>query len=136
MEGLEDVIDYIDIILLNSVHDAEKLLGLASPDKIIKFFWDRGVSMVAVKMGAQGSTVGYNGEINHIPSCVSKLIDTTGAGDAYNGAILHGIASGYTLFESAKLACVVAALQIQTLGAIKSVPYRDQVYADFKRGDM
>ena len=135
-EALKEIIDYIDIIMLNSVNDGEKLFGLSSPDKIMKFFWDQGISIVVVKMGANGCSVGYNGEIIHIPACVYKLVDTTGAGDAYNGGFLHGIAEGYTPFEAARLAGVVAGFQIQGLGAIKSIPYRDQVYAEFKNKDI
>ena len=135
-EALEEIIDCIDIIFLNSRHDAEKLYGISSADKIIKFFWDKGISTVAVKMGQEGSSIGYNGEISHIPACSTNMVDTTGAGDAYNGAFLHGTAAGYTPFESAKLACIASGIQIQGLGAIRSIPYKDQVYSEFKRGDM
>ncbi|MFH0702486.1 MAG: sugar kinase [bacterium] len=134
-EAMDEIIDYVNIILLNIQGDAEKLIGLSSPDKIIKYFWDKGVSMVAVKMGKNGSAIGYNGEINHIPAYIANVVDTVGAGDAYNGGFLHGITTGYTPFESAKLASVVAGKQIQGLGAIKSIPYKDQVYTEFKRGD-
>ncbi|OGH96876.1 MAG: hypothetical protein A2287_09520 [Candidatus Melainabacteria bacterium RIFOXYA12_FULL_32_12] len=135
-EALEEIIDYVDIIFLNTSHDAEKLIGISSPDKIIKYFWDRGINTVVTKMGKDGSTIGYNGEMNHVPSCVTSVVDTTSAGDAYNGAFLHGITVGYTPFEAAKLACIDSGMQVQGLGAIKSIPYKDQVYAEFKRGDM
>ena len=134
-EALEEIIEYVDIILLNATHDAEKLYGISSPDKIIKSFWDKGVPIVGVKMGAQGSAIGYNGEINYIPACVSNVYDTTGAGDAYNGGFLHGIAEGYTPFEASKLASIVAGFQIQGLGMVKPIPYKDKVYAEFKHGD-
>lgn len=128
-EALEEIIDYIDIIFLNAYHDAEKLYDISSPDKIIKFFWDRGINTVAVKMGAEGSTIGYNGEINHISACTTNVVDTTGAGDAYNGAFLHGITQGLTPFESARLACIVSGMQVQGIGSVKPIPYRDQVYS-------
>ena len=131
-ESLEEIIEYIDIILLNSGHDAEKLYGISSPDLIIKYFWDRGVQTVAVKMGKEGSAIGYNGEISYLPTNETTVVDTTGAGDAYNGGFLHGIVQGYTPFESAKLAYIVSGFQIQGLGAIKPIPYKDQVYAEFK----
>ncbi len=133
-EAFEEVVDNVDILLLNSKHDGEKLFQQNSPDKLIKTYWDMGVSIVAVKMGDQGSVIGYKGEISHIPSCIGDIVDTTGAGDAYNGGFLHGISAGYTPFEAAKLACIVAAKQIRGLGAIKSVPYKDDVYSEFKRG--
>ena len=130
-EAVDEVIEYVDIIMLNAIHDAEKIYGISSPDKIIKLFWDRGVPMVAVKMGKYGSAIGYNGEINYIPACVYDVYDTTGAGDAYNGGFLHGIAEGYTPLEAAKLASVVACLQIQGLGMVRPIPYKEQVYAEF-----
>jgi len=135
-EALEEIIDYVDIILLNYRHDAERIYGISSPDKIIKQFWDMGVTTVAVKTGQEGCSVGYNGEINHLPSCISDMVDTTGAGDTFNGAFLHGTVAGYTPFEAAKLASITACMQIQGLGAIKSIPQKDQVYSEFKRGDM
>ncbi len=134
-EAMEEVIEYVDIIILSNVHDAEKLLDISSPDKIIKCFWDRGVSMVAVKMGQAGCVIGYNGEISSIPRRDVVMVDPTGAGDTFNGGFLHGISKGYTPFEAAKLASIVASEQTKGLGAIKSIPYKDQVFAEFKRGE-
>jgi 2-dehydro-3-deoxygluconokinase len=135
-EAFEEVIEYADLIMLNANHDAEKLLGISSPDKIIKYLWDRGIPRIVVKMGKDGSAVGYNGEINYIPSCTSKIVDTTGSGDAFNGGFLHGIAAGYTEFESAKLASIVACYQIQGIGAIKSLPFKDQVFSEYRHGEI
>lgn len=132
-EAMEEIIDCVDIIMLNSTHDAEWLIDQTSSDKIIKYFWDKGVATVAVKMGKNGCAVGYNGEINIIPSKDAEVVDSTGAGDAFNGGFLHGIACGYTPFESARLATIVASEQIKGLGAVKSLPYRDQVYTEFGR---
>lgn len=134
-QAMEEIIEYIDIIFLSIKHDSEKLFGINSPEQIIKYFWDRGVSTVTVKMGRKGSTIGYNGEIQHIPAHDIEVVDATGAGDAYNGGFLHGIAAGLTPFESARLASVVAGIQVQGIGAINSTPYKDEVYAEFKKGE-
>lgn len=132
-EAMEEIIDCVDIIMLNNIHDADWLIEQTSPDKIIKYFWDKGISTVVVKMGKKGCVVGYNGEISTIPSKGEEAVDSTGAGDAFNGGFLHGIACGYTPFESARLATIVASEQIKKLGAVKSLPYRDQVYSEFGR---
>lgn len=134
-EAMEEIIDYVDILMLSNIHDAEKLIDISSPDKIIKYFWDRGISMVAVKMGQSGCAIGYNGEINTIPHRDVVVVDPTGAGDTFNGGFLYGISKGYTPFESAKLATIVASEQTKGLGAIKSIPYKDQVFAEFKGKD-
>ena len=130
-EAMEEIIDCVDIIMLNNIHDAEWLIDQTSPDKIIKYFWDKGVSTVAVKMGKNWCVIGYNGEINTIPGRNAEVVDSTGAGDAFNGGFLHGIACGYTPFESARLATIVASEQIKGIGAVKSLPYRDKAYAEF-----
>lgn len=131
-EALEEVIEYIDIIILSNVHDAEKLIGMSSPDKIIKYFWDRGVQMVAVKMGESGCAVGYKGEINIIPRREVEVVDSTGAGDTFNGGFLYGIAKGYTPFEAGKLAVIVASEQARGLGAIRSIPCKERIFEEFK----
>ncbi len=131
-EALEEVIEYVDIIMLSNIHDAEVMFDISSYDKIIKYFWDRGVTTVVVKMGESGSAIGYKGEIQLIPAREVDIVDTTGAGDAFNGGFLHGIVNGCTPFEAAKLATIIASEQVKSLGAIKSIPYKDQVYAEFK----
>jgi 2-dehydro-3-deoxygluconokinase len=126
-ESLNEIIEYTDIIFLSEKLDGEKLLGISSPDKLIKHFWDLGVQIVVVKNSDYGSTIGYNGEIRHIPAYNHTTVDVTGAGDAYNGGFLHGLVSGYTAFESGTIAAIVAGLQVQGLGAIRSIPYRKEV---------
>jgi 2-dehydro-3-deoxygluconokinase len=135
-EALEEVVEMVDIMILSVAHDAQKILGISSPDKIIKYFWDRGTTIIMVKMGHAGSVVGYNGEISLISPRKVETLDTTGTGDAFNGGFLHGITKGYTPFESAKLATIVASEQSKGIGAIKSVPAKDKVYAEFKKGDF
>lgn len=130
--AFEEVVEYVDILLLNSEHDAEPLIGTNSPDKTIKYYWDRGISHVIVKSGGKGTYVGYNGDISFVPAISTTLVDATCAGDAFNGAYLHGIVSGYSPVESAKLGTIVAAYQVQGIGAIKSLPTRDYVYNQFK----
>jgi 2-dehydro-3-deoxygluconokinase len=131
--AMEEILDCVDIIILNNVHDAEWLIEQSSPERIIKYFWDKGVSTVVVKLGRKGCVVGYNGEITTIPGKETEPLDSTGAGDAFDGGFLHGIACGYTPFESAKLAIIVASEQVKGLGAVKSLPYKDTVYAEFNR---
>ncbi len=134
-EAIEEVIEYVDILMLNIKHDAEKLFGISSYEQVIKTFWDKGVSTVVVKLGKEGTAIGHNGEINLVPSCAVKIIDTTGSGDAFNGGFLHGIVSGLNPFESVQLAQKVVSYQIQSIGAINSIPYKKQVYSESKSGD-
>lgn len=131
--ALEVIIDHIDILILSSEHDAVKLIDINSADKIIKYFWDRGVPTVAVKQGETGCSIGHNGEITFIPARKVDIFDSTGAGDTFNGAFLYGIAKGYTPFEAARIATIAASEQAKSWGAIKSIPYKEQVFAEYKK---
>ena len=57
------------------------------------------------------------------------MVDATGAGDAFDGAFLHGLVSGLSPEEAARLAVVCAGLSLRSRGAIGGLPYREEAYA-------
>ena len=117
---------------MNLQYDAQKLFELESPEKIIKHFWDKGVSTVVVKSIKDGGYhVGYAGDINFIGFWSTEIVDSTGSGDAFNGAFIHAMSSGMSGVESTRLASIVAGMQCRGIGAIKSIPYKEQVYSAF-----
>lgn len=131
-EACEEVIEHVDIMMLNLENDAKKVYELNSAEMVIKNFWDRGVSTVLVRDNSGNTVIGYNGEIVNLPAEEVQLIDTTGSGDAFNGGFLHGIASGCTPFEAAKLASIIAYFQVKGIGAINSIPNKQEVYNELK----
>lgn len=134
-EAFEDIEENIDILFLNLKNDSEKLLEIYSIDMLMKYFWDKGISIVVVKSHTdKGYYTGYQGEVLFTEFWANEVVDTTSAGDAFNGGFLHGIASGLTPFESAHIAAIVAGLQSQKIGAIKSIPFKKEVYSLYKGG--
>ena len=133
-EAFEEVISNIDILFLSDRNDISKLFDINSIEKIIKHFWDLGVNTVIIKSSQnKGYYTGYAGDIVFCNFFVSDVVDTTCSGDAFNGGFLHAISSGFSPFESTKLASVVSGLQAQNIGAIKSIPFRDEVYAEYEK---
>lgn len=131
-DAFAEVEDYIDILLLSLEHDVVKLFDMDSPDKCIKYFWDKGINTVVVKSAKdKGYFVGFEGDITFVNFYSEEIVDSTGSGDAFNGAFLHGMNSGMTPFESAKLGSIDAGLQCKGVGAIKSTPYKEQVYSAY-----
>ena len=57
------------------------------------------------------------------------LWDTTGAGDAFDGAFLHGLVHSMTPLEAARLGVVTAGLKVRGRGAIASLPQKSEVEA-------
>ena len=131
-DAFSEIESYVDILFLSLEHDAIKLFELDSPDKCIKYFWDKGVKTIIVKSAKdKGYFVGFEGDITFVKFWTDEIVDSTGSGDAFNGAFLHGVNSGMTPFEAAKLASIDAGLQCHGLGSIKSAPHKDQVYSAY-----
>ena len=108
------------------------LYGLNSADLVIKTLWDKGISIVVVRELNGTLSIGYNGEIVVNQRLeVEQPLDTTGAGDVFNGAFLYGITNGYTPFEALRLANIMNYYQVQGIGAIKSIPDKEKVFNHF-----
>lgn len=133
-ECFDDVINDIDILFLSDKNDVAKLLDVSSIEKVIKHFWDLGVNTVVIKSGQnKGYYTGYAGDIVFCEFFASQTVDTTCSGDVFNGGFLHAISSGFSPFEATKLASVVSGLQAQKIGAIKSIPAKEEVYTEYEK---
>lgn len=127
------VASYIDILFMNTKQDSVNILEIDSHENIIKRLWDMGISTVILKSEEkQGYFTGYNGNINFTNFYTTECLDTTCSGDAFNGGFLYALTHGFTEFEAAKFASIVAGLQAKGIGAIKSIPYRDDVYSIYR----
>lgn len=133
-EAFDEVISDIDILFLSDRNDVAKLLEVDSCEKIIKYFWDMGVNTVVVKSSHdRGYYTGYAGDIVFCEFFSAETVDTTCSGDAFNGGFLHAITSGFTPFEATKIASIAAGLQSQKIGAIKSIPTKEEVYSEYEK---
>lgn len=128
-ECFEEIVDYTDIIFLSLKNDAAQLYDVSSMDKVVKYFWDKGIKIVVVKSHIDnGYYTGYKGDISFTEFYnTARAIDTTASGDVFNGGFLYALTKGYTPHDSAKFAAVVSGLQTQNYGAIQAIPYRDAV---------
>lgn len=123
----------VDAICLNET-ECEIVTGVFPGDEpAIERALDRlaawGVGMVALTLGAQGSRVFREGRmIDSRPPAV-RVVDTTGAGDTYIGALAMGRARGLSLDETVEWATCASALATTRLGAQQAVPAADEVAA-------
>jgi adenosine kinase len=77
----------------------------------------RRVDGLIVTLGAQGCEVWQNGEMTHVPPVQAvQVVDPTGCGDAWRGALLFGLEQGWSLTECAALGNRVGALKIASRG--------------------
>ena len=62
-----------------------------------------------------------------VPAYKVDAIDTTGAGDAFNGGLLAALSEGKELWDAVKFANALAALSVQRLGTTPAMPTREEV---------
>jgi ribokinase len=87
------------------------------------------VSTVVVTLGAQGALLVRDGDALHIPAPSVKVVDTTGAGDAFCGALAAGLARGISIEEAMLQAVHAGAISTTRLGAQPSLPTAAEVNA-------
>jgi sugar/nucleoside kinase (ribokinase family) len=128
-EHFEEIIDLSDIVFSSLKSDAQRLYDMDSPEKIIQYYWDRGVKIAVIKSHIDnGYYTGYRGKIDFTEFYnTQKAIDTTASGDVFNGGFLYAITNGYTPSDASKFASVVSGLQTQNYGAIQAIPYKTTV---------
>lgn len=95
------------------------------PEQIIAALREAGIASVVLTLGAQGSLVADADGLARIPAAPVTAVDTTGAGDAFIGALAMGLARGESLPAAARLASRVGAFAATGLGAQPSYPSSD-----------
>ena len=88
---------------------------------------------IVVTLGAQGAQLVSANQSLHIPSFAVDVVDTTGAGDAFNAALAVALAEGKAQAEALRFANAAAALAVTKPGAARSAPARAAVNALLSR---
>jgi ribokinase len=86
-----------------------------------------GVQSVVVTMGAMGSVIYDNGDVTVVPAQKVEAVDSTAAGDVFNGALAVFLSEGNSLTDAVRFASRAAAISVTRLGAQSSIPYRREV---------
>ena len=133
-EAMERTLPYVTYFMPSAPADTDVLFGTSVPEDVISEARSRGVEITAVKLGERGVVVGTSDSIIECPAYTpGRVVDTTGAGDAFNGAFLHGILSGMNVRDAATLGTVTAGLKVRGRGALTTMPTNDEVQDHFKR---
>jgi len=102
-------------------------------DGTVQFLHDAGVGTVIVTRGGDGADLhAPAAESFHQPAFPANPVDTTGAGDAFNGALAFAIAAGHDIREAVSIAAAAGALSTQKVGARDALPTPEEV-AELRR---
>lgn len=123
----EDVLLRADPLVLNE-HEARLVAGALgvpaeeSEEVLVRGLLARGVRSVVLTLGPRGALVGQDDDVTAVPAPRVRAVDTTGAGDAFVGALAHGLARGDGLVDAARTAARVGAYAVRSPGAQASYP--------------
>jgi len=87
----------------------------------------RGVQCVVLTMGSQGALVMDDSGATYIPAIKVKVVDTTGAGDAFTAALAVSLSDGFDIKEAARRARIVAAISVTRIGTQTAFPTVEEV---------
>ena len=131
-EAASELLPFVDYFLPNSSDDAPALIGSDDPYRMVRHYRDMGVPVVAVTRGEEGAVIGSEDGIVGIPAySPGGPIDTTAAGDAFNGAFIHGLLNGMSVEDAGKLGTITAGLKLRQRGAIGGMPTREEAFGVF-----
>ena len=111
-----------------------KVADITSAKQAAKILLDKGVKIVVITMGSQGAFVYTSKMTKLIPGYKVDAVDTTAAGDTFNGAFCFAIESGMEMEEAIDFANKAAAISVTRMGAQVSSPNYKEVM-EFKISD-
>ena len=113
---------------LPGIEDVHILTGLTDPDAMLDFYLRLGPRVVVLKMGESGAYLATPECRVRIPRHAVRVVDATGAGDAFCGSFLARILAGDAPEPAARYANVAAALKCTGYGAVAPIPRPADVY--------
>jgi ribokinase len=127
----DDLLKKLSIITPNQ-KEAELLTGIkvtdeSSAKQAAIFLHSKGIETVIITMGALGAFVLHNNKESMIHGHKVKVVDTTAAGDVFNGALAVALFERKNMEDAVVFACKAAAISVTRLGAQASAPNRKEV---------
>jgi ribokinase len=127
----DDLLKKISTITPNQ-KETEMLTGIkvtneTSAKQAADFLHDKGIETIIITMGAFGAFVLHENNYSMIHGHKVNVVDTTAAGDVFNGALVVALSEGEKMEDAVRFACKAAAISVTRLGAQASAPYRKEV---------
>lgn len=128
--GAKPFLKRLDVLVVNEV-EAEDLLGykvtVENSEAAALALTGLGPRTVVITLGEAGAVIAHDGETRALPAPKVKVVDTTGAGDAFSGAFAASLARGEDPFTAAQTGVVAGSLATTKPGAYPGLPRRDAI---------
>ena len=127
----QDLFTHVSIITPNET-EAEILTGIKVNDiegakLAAEILAKKGIGTVIITLGAKGALVLEKSVFTHVPTIPVNAIDTTAAGDVFNGALVAALSESKSVVDAVTFACAAATISVTRLGAQTSAPYRNEI---------
>jgi ribokinase len=119
----EELLEMVDYLTPNEHEQSMLFASIKGTDQEIEKLKEKCI----VTKGSKGVTIYKNGEIIEIPSIQVEAVDTTGAGDSFNGALATALCDGLAIEEACQFANVIGAISVTKLGAQTGMPTKKEV---------
>ena len=128
----ESIFAWCDYLTPNETEAAcltgQAVNDLAGAERAAAALRARGVSSVVITLGEQGALVTTNDMVRHVPAFdAGKVVETTGAGDAFCGGFAVALSEGMDIVAAARFGCAVAGISVTRAGTAPSMPQRAEV---------
>lgn len=116
----------VDVLVLNQL-ESQTMTGCLEPQAAAEALLKKGFETVVITVGAAGAWVGHQEMASplHLPGVPVKAVDSTGAGDAFTGALAVAFAERQEISTAIQFANAAGAYAATILGAQPSLPYRE-----------
>jgi ribokinase len=135
----ESIFAFCDYVTPNET-ETEILTGIAvkshaDAERAADAFLAMGVRNAVITLGADGVLVKNASMRAHVPAFnAGPVVETTGAGDGFNGGFAVALAEGKDILEAARFGCAVAGISVTRAGTAPSMPLRAEVDALLAKG--
>ena len=128
----KDILKLCDFVTPNEI-EAEQITGI--PVKSINDaeiaagkLLEKGANAAVITLGEQGALFKDNNQVIHQPSFeVGPVVETTGAGDAFNGGLAVALAEEMPIVRALRFACATASISVTRQGTAPSMPNRPEI---------
>ena len=114
-------------VAVGNVDEADTAVGLRKPDEAAAALHEAGLDLAVIKQGPAGVLATTRKETAEVPPVPVEVVNGLGAGDAFGGALCHGLLAGWELTETMRFANAAGAIVASRLSCADAMPTETEV---------
>lgn len=123
-------------VAVGNIEECEVAVGERTPELAARALLDRGLQLAVVKQGPRGVLAMTADETVEVPPMPVEVVNGLGAGDAFGGALVHGLIAGWPLERTLRFANAAGAIVAGRLECSSAMPTTDEVEAALTAGEV